>query len=155
MNPVTPVTPVNPANSASPPSPIRGVLETCLYAPDLAAAEAFYTSILGLTKVADNAPRAMTFRIERNSVLLLFNPRETRQKHEIVPSHGAEGPGHVALRIDESALDAWRAHLPSRGVPIEREVQWPNSGARSIYVRDPAHNSIELITVDIWPESPA
>ena len=37
----------------------------------------------------------------------------------------------------------------SAGVDIETEVEWPGGG-RSIYVRDPAGNSVELASSTIW-----
>ena len=44
-------------------------------------------------------------------------------------------------------LDAGRAH----GIAIEADFEWPNGG-RSIYVRDPAGNSVELADPAIWAE---
>ena len=35
------------------------------------------------------------------------------------------------------------------GVRIEAEVAWPGGG-RSIYVRDPSGNSVELATAAVW-----
>ena len=46
-------------------------------------------------------------------------------------------------------LEAWRGHLGVAEVEIEHEQEWP-SGGRSIYFRDPAGNSIELITRGSW-----
>ena len=37
------------------------------------------------------------------------------------------------------------------GVPIEAEIAWPQGG-HSLYVRDPASNSVELATPSIWPQ---
>jgi catechol 2,3-dioxygenase-like lactoylglutathione lyase family enzyme len=35
------------------------------------------------------------------------------------------------------------------GVPIELETDWPRGG-KSLYFRDPAGNSVELITRGLW-----
>jgi catechol 2,3-dioxygenase-like lactoylglutathione lyase family enzyme len=40
--------------------------------------------------------------------------------------------------------------LCARGIEIEREVGW-DEGGRSIYFRDPAGNSVELIEGEAWP----
>ncbi|GMU34008.1 MAG: hypothetical protein HS101_18600 [Planctomycetia bacterium] len=48
-------------------------------------------------------------------------------------------------------LDAWRTHLAAHAVPIERETTWP-TGAKSLYFRDPAANSIELLAGNLWPD---
>jgi len=36
-------------------------------------------------------------------------------------------------------------------VPIESELSWPQGG-QSLYVRDPAGNSVELATRSTWPQ---
>jgi catechol 2,3-dioxygenase-like lactoylglutathione lyase family enzyme len=59
------------------------------------------------------------------------------------------GPGHVALGIPGEALPAWRERLAAGGVHIEKEVTWP-AGGKSIYFRDPAGNSVELVTPGVW-----
>lgn len=66
-----------------------------------------------------------------------------------VPAHGARGAGHVAFAVDEDALPQWRSHLATHGIAIEAEIAWPRGG-RSLYVRDPAGNSVELATPRIW-----
>ncbi|MCC6676885.1 MAG: VOC family protein [Phycisphaerales bacterium] len=124
--------------------------ETVLYGPDLDAMAAFYTGALGLRQVSRNADRGVVFRITADSVLIAFNPGETTKPHEVVPSHGATGPGHIAFTIPREDLDAWRDHLTGAGLAIEREVTWP-TGARSLYVRDPAGNSVELLAGEVWP----
>jgi catechol 2,3-dioxygenase-like lactoylglutathione lyase family enzyme len=55
----------------------------------------------------------------------------------------------VAFACRNDEIDAWRKHLQSRGVAIEHEQIWPG-GARSIYFRDPAGNSVELASPVIW-----
>jgi catechol 2,3-dioxygenase-like lactoylglutathione lyase family enzyme len=82
-------------------------------------------------------------------MLLIFNPDKTAESGQDVPAHGARGPGHAAFTIREADFDAWREHLGSEGVAIEKEVAWPNGG-RSLYFRDPAGNSLELASPRIW-----
>ena len=73
----------------------------------------------------------------------------TTLKGDHLPSHGAKGPGHIALGIDADVLDAWRQKLQECGVAIEQEVHWPRGG-KSIYFRDPAGNSVQLVTPGVW-----
>lgn len=127
---------------------IEGVLETCLYVNDLGAAEEFYANILGLPIFSREGNRHVFFRCGE-AMFLLFNPDETIQSDEIVPRHGARGQGHVAFAVPEASLGGWREHFQQHGVEIEEEVAWPNGG-RSLYVRDPAGNSVELATRQIW-----
>jgi catechol-2,3-dioxygenase len=127
------------------------VSETVLYALDLHEVRPFYAGVLGLRDISRNLPRGLAFRVDDRSVLLVFDPRLTCLPHDLVPSHGADGPGHIALRVEAGTLARWRTTLEEAGYPIERSVEWP-SGARSIYVRDPAGNSVELVEGEIWPE---
>jgi catechol 2,3-dioxygenase-like lactoylglutathione lyase family enzyme len=128
--------------------PIQTVVETGLYVDDLEAAERFYHGILGLPVIAREASRHVFFRVGDSSVLLAFLPGATL-KGDILPAHGAMGPGHFAFGIPAAALDAWRDHLARNGVAIEKEVAWPRGG-RSIYFRDPEGNSVELLTPGLW-----
>lgn len=131
------------------PVPPRSILETILYADDLDGAGVFYADVVGLTLVSDMRPLSLAFRVGPGSVLLIFDASAAAQPGRIVPSHGATGPGHVALRIEDGAYAEWLAHLREAGIEIEQEHVWERG--RSIYVRDPAGNSVELVTEDIWP----
>src|ERR1051325_2198567 len=122
-----------------------GVLESALYCPDLEAAEAFYHNVLGLEPIAKQTGRHIFFRCGAG-VVLLFNPKATIAEPV---HHGAEGPGHLAFRVAEAELPAWRAHLLGFQVAIEREVAWPGGGLAG-YFRDPARNSLGLATPATW-----
>ena len=140
-----------PPDPDAPSSPaVAGVLETCLYATDLDAAERFYRDVVGLEPFARAAGRHVFFRCGARAVFLLFNPEATeRAAGTGVPPHGARGPGHVAFAVGEDDLPAWRERLARHGVPVEAEVEWPRGG-RSLYVRDLAGNSVELAPGRIW-----
>ncbi len=132
--------------------PIAAVLETALYAADLDAAEAFYGGILGLEKIARVENRHVFFRCGPG-VLLVFNPTETEKAGPPgslpVPTHGARGPGHACFRLEEDDFDAMIDRLAAAGITIESDFRWPN-GARSIYFRDPAGNSLECAEAKLW-----
>jgi catechol 2,3-dioxygenase-like lactoylglutathione lyase family enzyme len=137
------------------------ILESALYAPDLDAAERFYGGVLGLPKVTRVGDRHVFFRLD-GAMLLIFNPVETEKPpHDAalpVPPHGARGPGHLAFAASADALDRWRERLEAVGVAIEADFRWPTpkdapagiAGARSIYVRDPAGNSVEFAEPRLW-----
>jgi catechol 2,3-dioxygenase-like lactoylglutathione lyase family enzyme len=129
------------------------ILETALYAPDLDAAERFYGDLLGLERATRAGGRHVFFRLDR-AMLLIFNPEATRTPPAPgalpVPPHGATGQGHVAFAATAEGLDRWRARLEAAGVPIEADFHWPGSAARSIYVRDPAGNSVEFAEPRLW-----
>lgn len=128
------------------------ILETVLYAADLDAAEAFYSGVLGLEKIARAGNRHAFFRCG-GQVLLIFNPAETAKPPAPgalpVPPHSATGAGHLCFAASPEELDRWRAHLTETGVAIEADFEWPGGG-RSIYFRDPAGNSLEFTEPRIW-----
>jgi catechol 2,3-dioxygenase-like lactoylglutathione lyase family enzyme len=128
--------------------PIEHLIETSIYANDLEAAERFYHDVLGLVPAGREAGRHVFFPIGPSSMLLVFRS-ETTLKGEHLPAHGAHGPGHFALGIRAEDLDTWRARLTSCKVSIEHEESWPGGG-HSLYFRDPAGNSVELLTPGVW-----
>jgi catechol 2,3-dioxygenase-like lactoylglutathione lyase family enzyme len=128
------------------------ILETILYAGDLSAAEAFYTDVLGLERIARVGDRHVFFRCG-DQMLLIFNPDVTRMPSAAgtlpVPAHGAHGPGHVCFRASGEEIGRWRDWLAISGVAIEADFEWPQGG-RSLYFRDPAGNSVEFAEPRIW-----
>jgi catechol 2,3-dioxygenase-like lactoylglutathione lyase family enzyme len=132
--------------------PLR-ILETCLYAEDLDAAHAFFHGVLDL-KLHSRAKGRHLFYHCGDSMVLIFNPTATQQcQPEGIPCHGSSGAEHVCWAATQDELDRWRAHLNSHGVEIEHEQAWEN-GARSIYFRDPAGNSLEFATPTLWANDP-
>lgn len=131
---------------------IEGVLETALYAADLHAAADFYGRVLGLQEITHVEGRHIFFRCGQG-VLLIFNPEATElpphNPDMPVPPHGARGAGHACFRVASEEMDAMRARLEADGVAIEADFRWPN-GARSLYFRDPAGNSLECAEAKLW-----
>ncbi len=140
-------------SEALPRSPPERVIESCIYATDLEAAERFYSGVLGLELIVREAGRHVFFRCG-HGVVLVFNAAETSTAQTFVgaapiPKHGTRGAGHLAFAVETQQIDEWRARLEAAGVAIESNVVWPKGG-ESIYVRDPAGNSIELVTPELW-----
>lgn len=123
------------------------VLETGIYARDLDAAEHFYGTVLGLDVLMREEGRHVFFRCGTGAVLV-FNPDET-QEGGTLPAHGPEGDGHVAFAVATDRLPDWRRHLGQHDIAVEHEEDW-GGGKRSLYVRDPAGNSIEFAPANLW-----
>jgi catechol 2,3-dioxygenase-like lactoylglutathione lyase family enzyme len=128
--------------------PIQCLVETGLYAADLDSAERFYRDVLGLRLLDKEVGRHVFFQVGGDDVLLVFRPAASLRGDHL-PAHGAIGPGHFAMGIAADDLNAWRERLCSSGVVIEHEEAWPRGG-HSLYFRDPAGNSVELITPGVW-----
>ena len=134
------------------PPKITGVLEAALYAADLDRAEAFYHGVLNMEVVLRLEQRHVFFRAGQ-TILLVFNPEEPAKPSQNtrmpVPAHGAHGPGHVCFRASRDEISRWRAHVLDQGIAVDAEFDWPN-GARSLYIRDPAGNSVEFAEPHLW-----
>ncbi len=127
---------------------LETIVETSLYSDNLAAMETFYTEVLNLSVITKEPDRHVFFTVGRGSVLLIFKPESTQHGHHL-PAHGTIGAGHVAFGVPADLLNSWRTRLTRRGIAIEKEQSWPRGG-HSIYFRDPAGNSVELITPHVW-----
>lgn len=134
------------------PMPFTGVLEATIYCRDLDAARDFYGAKLELEEVVAVENRHVFFRCG-NTMVLVFNPEETakppRDPKMPVPPHGADGPGHICFTVQSEKLAEAESLLNEKGVAIETAFNWPN-GARSVYFRDPAGNSIEFSEPKLW-----
>lgn len=131
-----------------PSAPLR-IFETVLYADDLATAGRFYGDILGLELIQETE-LFLTYRLAEG-VLLIFEPTLSAESGRSVPSHGMQGEGHIAFEATDSELDAWKVFLIQNGIEIEQIQIWPACG-RSLYVRDPAGNSVEFAPRTLWDE---
>jgi catechol 2,3-dioxygenase-like lactoylglutathione lyase family enzyme len=131
---------------------VHAILETSLYANDVGAARQFYQDVMGLVVVVYEPERYVFFRCGQG-MLLVFHPEVAMISRTLndsfIPQHGANGPGHIAFAINDSDLQLWRDQVKKYGIPIESEIAWPQGG-HSIYVRDPAGNSVELAMPSIW-----
>ncbi len=131
----------------------RRILETALYVDDLDAAETFYGGLLGLEKIGRVGNRHVFYHCG-DGVLLIFNADETVKPASNpklpVPVHGSRGDGHACFGASAEELDTIRRALEDAGIAIEADFRWPGSEARSIYVRDPAGNSIEFAEPRLW-----
>jgi catechol 2,3-dioxygenase-like lactoylglutathione lyase family enzyme len=128
---------------------INGIAEAALYVADLDRASRFYEDVLGLPLTA-SFDDARFLQTGRHSTLILFNAEGIRRRKSAIPSHGAEGEGHVALAVPSREIEDWRERLVSHGVTIEHDQLW-SYGSRSLYFRDPDNNSLELISDDHYP----
>ncbi|MER8386671.1 VOC family protein [Mesorhizobium sp. M0166] len=129
------------------------ILESALYVTDLAAAERFYSGVLGLDLLGKVDGRHLFFRCG-DGVLLIFNAEATKVPPPAdakvkVPPHGAVGEGHLCFAASADEIPRWKAHLEAKKIAIESEFEWPQGGC-SIYIRDPSGNSIEFAEPRIW-----
>lgn len=123
------------------------IFETVLYASDLKKMQAFYGDLLGLEELGVS-DLVVVFRLP-HSVLLVFDPDKSSVPGRAVPSHGTRGSGHIAFAATDVELDEWIAQFDRNGYPVEKIHTW-ETGGRSLYLRDPAGNSVELAPPTLW-----
>lgn len=120
-----------------------GVNELVLEVADLAAAERFYTEVLGFPVIDRwEAPREAVWVLAGGTRIGLWSPNMGIAR--------ARGGVHVhyALSVGAEEYDAVVAELRSRGAHVD-EVEFGDRAARSAYVADPDHNIVEFWTWDV------
>lgn len=124
------------------------IKETCLYVHDLEEARSFYHGVLGLP-VISHLPGKHLFLRAGSSVLLCFNPDDSKTKMSPPPHYG-EGRQHFAFEVPKEDYERTKAEIKGKGIPIIDEVTW-SSGKESFYFHDPAGNILEVLPdAGIW-----
>jgi catechol 2,3-dioxygenase-like lactoylglutathione lyase family enzyme len=140
---------------------LNGLVESALFVEDLPRACDFYEQVLGLSKVKAS-DTGCVFRVGNQRYLLIVSRKAARTPNKTaggdvlppcaLPEHDGRGPGHFAFGISQDAIDSWRARLAKHDVDLLSEINW-ESGAHSLYFRDPDGHLIELATPKIWEPS--
>ena len=131
----------------------HGILETVIYCENLVAAREFYEQVVGLPVVSVEPGRHVFFQVGPG-MLLVFNAKATEKStvrigDQVIPRHGSSGASHFAFEILPKQIGLFRKRLVNSQIPLEAEIDWPGGG-HSIYCRDPAGNSVEFATRELW-----
>lgn len=118
------------------------IKETCLYINDLARAKEFYHATLGLPVISYVEAKHLFLRVGE-SVLLLFNPDDSKNKTSPPPHYGG-GKQHFAFEIRGDEYLEWKQRIADKGIVIIDEITWP-SGKKSFYFNDPEGNVLEIL----------
>jgi len=123
------------------------IKETCLYIDDLEEARTFYHEKLGFELIHYLPERHIFFRVG-SSVLLCFNPEDSKTKKSPPPHYGG-GAQHFAFEVSPEDYLLCKEKIKKAGITITDEVIW-KSGQESFYFNDPAENVLEIVPVGIW-----
>ena len=126
---------------------IQSIKETCLYFTDLGLARDFYHGKLGLPVISHIPGKHIFFRAG-SSVLLCFNPEDSRTKKSPPPHFGA-GKYHLAFEVHRDEYKKHKTEARALGIVITDEVTW-SKGQESFYFEDPAGNVVEIVPTGIW-----
>lgn len=118
------------------------IKETCLYINDLEKAKSFYHELMGLPVISYAADKHLFLRVG-TSVLLLFNPEDSRSKTS-PPAHFGGGKQHFAFEVNRKKYDAYKSEIVEKGIAIIDEIVW-RSGDKSFYFNDPEGNVLEIL----------
>src|SRR5687767_4895822 len=114
---------------------LLGIRHVALYVADLAAAERFWTEVMGY---------AVEWRPDPDNVYLVGG-RDNLALHRGEPAGGGR-LDHIGLAVPAPAdVDAWAAHLAAQGVTVEKPPKTHRDGSRSLYVRGPEALLIQII----------
>lgn len=131
---------------------ITGVKETCLYVEDLERAKRFYSDLLGVRVLVEDA-RFCALDMAGSGVLLIFVRGGTlapvQLEGGVIPPHDGAGPVHIGIGIEPADFAEWERRLSEKGIPVESRVRWPRGG-ESLYFRDPDGHCVELLTRGTW-----
>jgi catechol-2,3-dioxygenase len=123
---------------------VKGLGELALRVNDLDRMQAFYANVIGL-EVMRQFPDVVFFRIAQGhgghtTILALFDRGvEVGQEHTTLD--------HLAFSIDVADYATEQRRLEDLGVDVEPKVfDW--TGWRSLFVRDPEGNVVELVCRD-------
>ena len=118
------------------PGKTAGLRHVALFVDDLAAAEHFYTELMGM---------AVEWRPDENNVYLTSGNDNLALHH--VDSSPQDGRlDHVGFFLNEiDEVDAWYKFLLAEGVKMRTEPRTHRDGARSFYCEDPAGTRVQII----------
>lgn len=124
------------------------IKETCLYVHDLAKAKDFYNGVLAMP-IINYAEDKHLFLRAGQSVLLLFNPEDSRNKDSPPPHYGS-GKQHFAFEVADGKYLEAKAEIERKGIAIIDEITW-KGGQKSFYFHDPEGNVLEILPEgSIW-----
>lgn len=127
------------------------IKETCLYLHDLEQAKKFYHEVLELPLIS-YVPGKHIFFMAGSSVLLCFNPNDSREKIS-PPAHYGGGKQHFAFEVALEEYEQAKTWVKEKGITITDTVVW-KSGKESFYFEDPEGNVLEIVPdTGIWPEN--
>ena len=118
------------------------IKETCLYVRDLEQIKEFYNEILELPIINYEPKKHIFFRLG-SSVLLCFNPEDSRQKVS-PPGHYGGGKQHIAFEVPMADYANAKAEIIAKGINVIDEVEWKGE-VKSFYFEDPEGNILEIV----------
>jgi catechol 2,3-dioxygenase-like lactoylglutathione lyase family enzyme len=117
--------------------PLVGIRHVALYVGDLAAAERFWTNVMGY---------AVEWRPDPDNVYLCGGRDNLALHAKEVPGGAGGRLDHIGIAVAAPAdVDAWAAHLEAHGVAVKAAPRTHRDGSRSLYFHGPEGLLIQII----------
>ncbi len=126
--------------------PLLGLRHLALNVRDLPAMKRFYVEVLGFR--VEWEPDGENVYLTSGTDNLALH-QAARDSH-VAPRTSHDAPftplDHLGIVVASKAdVDAWAAYLEERGVEPEGPPRTHRDGARSLYLRDPENNRVQII----------
>ena len=123
---------------------LLGLHHLALNVRDLPEMKRFYVEVLGFRVEWEPDAENVYLTSGSDNLALHQAPASVAGR-----SSGAVTPAvldHIGLVVPAQAdVDAWAAYLRDRGVAVDGPPRTHRDGARSLYLRDPEHNRVQII----------
>ncbi len=128
--------------TSSPPFTLAGLDHLLLLVDDMDAAVDFYQMVVGATVASRLEQYAMTMLDAGISQVALVDWTRPEGAWARPPVDGGRNIDHFALSLTTSDEALVRRHLAAHGAEIVEDME--EDGRLSLYIRDPAGNTVEL-----------
>lgn len=113
-----------------------GLRHVALSVRDLEATEQFYVDLLGFR---------VDWRPDPDNVYLTLGS-DNLALHRADVQGGGGALDHIGVMVPTAeAVDEWARYLTARGATLVHQPRTHRDGSRSLYVRDPAGNLVQLL----------
>src|SRR5262245_13154481 len=116
--------------------PSSGLRHLALKVRDMKKMKSFYVDVLGFTVEWEPDPQN----------LYLTSGTDNLALHEVSESFSGGSLDHLGIIVKEPQdVDAWASYLGAKNVHLTMQPKTHRDGARSIYLKDPEENAIQII----------
>lgn len=115
---------------------INKIIETVLYCDDVQVMLDFYQDLFNFP-AKKHLPRSVFLKCGEN-VLVIMNRSMTSQENQIPPHHGATGAAHIALEVDDSEYEEWKALFAKKEFRLKKKLHGIKTMSKIVLLQRPS-----------------